>query len=738
MNRYGALAFALMLLGLPWQVQAEDAGAKQRVKTALVLSGGGARGLAHVGVVNALDRLRIPYDCIAGTSMGAIAGGTYAAGTSLAEAERLVVEADWRAVFADKPRRRDIPYFRKYEDYKPYFDFTLILDGLQLKAPRNFVGVQHIGLFFSELAGANVEKSFDELPIPFRAVATDIENGDAVVIDDGSLTLAMRASMSIPGVFPPIHYKDHLLVDGGLAMNLPVSVGRELCGEEARVIAVNVSTPAYRKDELNSFLSISEQAASIGMKRNFEEQRALLTADDILIEPVLDGLSSMEFERVREFVAAGEKSVNDRAADLSAFQVSEEEYEAWKENIAARKRPLPVIDHVKVGETRWVNAAVMKDFLDVPVGKEFSMTDLHKNISRVYARGDFSRIHYDLTETVPGHADITINPEEKQGRDFVRFGISLYSNFEGDANFSAIASLRRAWLNRLDAEWRTDILLGRDKSITSEWYQPTSLGSEFFIAPRIYFEDRYQDAFSAASIKNEIRHKKTGVDLEIGSVFGRWGEVRLGLARAVSDLNATTLPFLLAGSTEIQEGGYTLRTVYDQLDSTRFPHKGSSAYLTYYRSQPNLGAEQRYESVDFRAFRAKTKGQNTLLMTLHVADSLGTTLPFHKGIQVGGMFNLSAFPAGYYSGDQLLYGSLIAYRRISELPSMIGRGIYAGMMLESARLDGNIAGLKPLNDIAYSGGAYLAADTIVGPFYLMASIGSEHQASLYMALGIRF
>lgn len=734
----------ITLLGLGWLLLpsysaiAEEAGATaSRPKTALVLSGGGARGLAHVGVVNALDRLRIPYDCIAGTSMGAIAGGTYASGTPLAEAERQVVEADWRAVFADKPKRRDIPYFRKYEDYKPYFDFTLMLDGLQLKAPRNFIGVQHIGLFFRELAGANVEKSFDELPIPFRAVATDIETGDPVVIDHGSLPLAMRASMTIPGVFPPIHYQDHLLVDGGLAMNLPVAVGRELCGQGSRVIAVNVSTPSYKKDELDSFLSISEQAASIGMQKNFEEQRALLGKNDLLIEPELNGLSSTDFERVRDFIAAGEKAITEKESELASFQVGEEEYRAWRKSIDERKKPLPVIDQVKVGETRWVNPAVMKDLLRVEAGKVFSMNDLHSNISRVYARGDFSRIHYDLKETTPGHADITIDPEEKPGRDFVRFGLGLYSNFEGDADFSAIASLRRAWLNRLDAEWRTDILLGKDKSLSSEWYQPASLGSEFFIAPRVYFEDKYRDAFSPIGQRNELRFKRKGADIEMGSVFGRWGEVRLGVSRSISEVGSTTLLFL-PGAREMSEGGVTLRTVYDQLDSTHFPHKGSSAYLTYYRSQPNLGADTRYESMDVRMLRAMTRGTNTILFSVHVADSLGSVLPVQKSFHVGGMFNLSAFPAGYYYGNQLFYGNMLGYRKISELPSIIGKGIYAGAMLEVARLEGNAAGLRAMNDTGYSGSAYLAADTIVGPFYLMASAGSERQASLYMALGINF
>ncbi|MDQ8037872.1 MAG: patatin-like phospholipase family protein, partial [Pedobacter sp.] len=280
-----------------------------RPKTALVLSGGGARGLAHVGVLKALEKMRVPYDCIAGTSMGAIAGGSFATGISTAEAEKKVVEADWRAIFSDRPERADIPYFRKYEDYKPYFDFTLTLDNLKLKTPRNFVGVQKIGLFFRELTGAESSSDFDNLPVPYRAVGTDIIDGHPVIISDGTVAEAMRASMTIPGVFPPISYKGHMLVDGGLSKNLPVSVGRELCGPGSRVIAVNVSTPSLKATDLTSFLSIAEQTINISMQHNMNEELANIGSHDVLLVPKLDKYTSSDFEDVKELIKTGEDVV---------------------------------------------------------------------------------------------------------------------------------------------------------------------------------------------------------------------------------------------------------------------------------------------------------------------------------------------------------------------------------------------------------------------------------------------
>lgn len=707
-----------------------------RPKTALVLSGGGARGLAHVGVVNALDKLRIPYDCIAGTSMGAIAGGTYASGTSPQRAEQLVTEADWPAVFADRSKRSDVPYFRKYEDYKPYFDFTLTLDGLTLKAPRNFVGVQHIGLFFRELAGADVVDDFSKLPIPFRAVGTDLVTGEPVIIKDGSLVEAMRASMSIPGMFPPINYRGHLLVDGSLSMNLPVSIGRELCGESARVIAVNVSTPGYQKDELVSFFTIGEQVVTNAMQPNMRQQLSLLRKDDVLITPYLNGYTASDFVRVRDLVKIGEAAVLNNESALKGFQVSEAAYEEWKADIAAKKKPVPFVDDIHVVGTRWVNQEVLQDLLKVEKGNRFDMGALHKNISRVYARGDFSSLSYDLKKNYSGGTDIILQPEEKDGRDFVRFGLGLYSDFEGNSHFSAIASLRRAWLNRLDAEWRTDVWFGRDYGFQSEWYQPASLGSEFFVSPYIKYQMHYQDVYTAGLTKQEYQFQEKGGGLEIGSVFGRWGEMRLGLLRTQGE--SSVISMITLPNKKVQKAGYTFRSTYDQLDDTRFPKKGASAHMDYYHSVDDMGADEKYEKVSLKAIKAFTKGKTTILAALYYADDFNSTLPYYDNFSLGGMFNLSAYPSAFFQGGSLMYGSLVGYRRISELPSIVGRGIYGGVVLESGRMTHETSGFQKMNATGYSGGAYLAADTVAGPFYLMASIGNQHQAAIYMALGISF
>ncbi|MDI1302482.1 MAG: patatin-like phospholipase family protein [bacterium] len=705
-----------------------------RPRVALVLSGGGARGIAHIGVFKALEKMRVPYDCIVGTSMGAIAGGSFATGFSVAEAENKVVNADWSSIFADRPQRSDIPYFRKSEDYQPYFDFTLTLNNFNFKTPRNFVGVQNIGLFFRELTGARSVASFDELPVPFRAIGTDIITGKPVLLSDGTVAEAMRASMTVPGVFPPIPYKGHLLVDGGLSKNIPVSTGRELCGDV--VIAVNVSTPNLKQDQLVSFLNIGEQVINIGMQTNMSEELALLTPQDVLLVPDLDRFTGTDFQKASELVNAGEKVVNDHAEELKPLQVSEAEYVAWRDAIEARKPVLPVIDSVKMAPMKWVNKDVMSDLLKIHPGNDFDMESLHKNINRVYARGDFSSISYDIVNTAPGKADILITPEEKPGRDFVRFGLSLYSDFQGDASFSAIASLRRAWLNRLDAEWRADMQVGRDNALYSEWYQPASLGSELFVAPYAFFRDQHHDVRLTNVAKLDYEYQQEGGGLELGSVFGRWGEVRIGIMRAYATLKSTSL--LTTPDENYQQGGYTLRSIYDQLDNTNFPHSGGSARLSYFKSSHDLDAAANYDRVEFRGAKALTWGRNTAFLAMRTGSSLGTALPFYDGFSLGGIFNLSAYPPDYFRGEELFSGRAMLYRRINDLPAGLGKGVYAGSLLEAGRITSTFNGYTQSNGSALSGGLFVAADTVLGPFYLLGALGNNNQAAVYMALGITF
>ncbi|MFP5430655.1 MAG: patatin-like phospholipase family protein [Gammaproteobacteria bacterium] len=731
----GVVLCCALVLALPGLVAGSAPESAARPKVALVLSGGGARGLAHVGVVKGLERLRIPYDCIAGTSMGAIAGGAFATGMSVADAERMVEEADWAAIFSDKSRRSDIPYFRKSEDFRNYFDFTLTLKGMDLLPPRNFVGVQNIGLFFRELTDSVYARHFDDLPIPFRAIGTDIGTGEAVVLNEGMVAEAMRASMTVPGVFPPIAYRDHLLVDGGIANNLPVDIGRELCGDV--VIAIDVSTPIFKPGEMTSLVDFGVQAVNVSMQKSMNESLAQLRPTDLLIVPPLKGYTAADFDKAAQLIDIGEQSVLQQEERLRPYQMTPTDYEAWKSAVQLRRQRMPRLRNVVMDKTRWVNARVLQSFLDVRANQLLDTTALHQRIDSVYARGDFARISYEVLPVEDGLATLRVIPEEKPGRDFVRFGLALYSDFEGDAEFSALASLRRAWLNRLDAEWRTDVEIGRDKALYSEWYQPASLASEFFVAPHVAYRSDYREASLGGEQSLSYSLRTIDAGLEFGSVFGRWGEIRAGVQAGRGRVEQEDGS--LGANNEFRRGGYSFKLTLDQLDNVRFPSGGGRVRLDALKSSHDLGADQSYSRVAVEARQAISQGSHTLLLVGRAGSSLGTQMPFYDHFRLGGLFNLSALPPGVVDSPNQLYLRGQYYRQIRQLPSLVGRGVYAGGLLEAGwGWEGERIGTPAASDLPWSAGLFLAADTFIGPFYLLGAVGQDGEAAIYMALGTNF
>ena len=320
-----------------------SAAEQKRQKIGLVLGGGGAKGSAHIGVLKVLEELKIPIDCIAGTSMGAIVGSLYASGMSTAEIEEVLTTVDWDDLFTDDPPRKDIDFRRKQEDLTYLSKISVGIKDGKVALPKGFTAGQKIGVFFQTLmvpvAGIT---DFDNLPIPYRAVAADLETGDMVVLGKGSLADAARASMSVPGVFPPADVEGRYLTDGGIVRNLPVDVVREMCADV--VIAVDVGKPLPQRDALTNPIAIMNQMIDIMMKQNVQVQIDSLKDRDVFIRPELGTITSADFKRGKEAVERGEKAAMLKENELRQYSVSEKEYEAF---LAKHKRK--DVSIIKVG-----------------------------------------------------------------------------------------------------------------------------------------------------------------------------------------------------------------------------------------------------------------------------------------------------------------------------------------------------------------------------------------------------
>ena len=301
----------LVVLWYPSGADAEERAPANRPKIGVVFGGGGAKGAAHIGVLKVLEEQKIPVDYVAGTSMGAIVGALYASGLSAAELEKVITAIDWKDVFSGDPDRRDVDYRRKREDYEILSKMSVGIKDGKMAMPKGLVKDQKVNVLFEMLMLHTSDiNDFDKLPIPYRAIAADLETGEMVVLRGGHLADAARASMSVPGAFPPIEIDGRLLIDGGIVRNVPVDIVRGMGADI--IICIDVDKPLPTREELGGSLSVLNQMIDIMMKKNVKEQLKTLGPQDVYINPDLGELGSTDFDRAAEIARLGEKAAREQ------------------------------------------------------------------------------------------------------------------------------------------------------------------------------------------------------------------------------------------------------------------------------------------------------------------------------------------------------------------------------------------------------------------------------------------
>ncbi|MCC6374442.1 MAG: BamA/TamA family outer membrane protein, partial [Moraxellaceae bacterium] len=460
--------------------------------------------------------------------------------------------------------------------------------------------------------------------------------------------------------------------------------------------------------------------------------------DDVLITPDMGQLTSTDFKESDKLIKVGEIAARVNLAKLQKYALSEADYQAWHEQVQQRKPAQRNITKVEVTGSHWVSPQVLKSVLAVKTDQPLMQEELHQRIDTVYARGDFTRIAYQLFPKEDG-ALLRIIPIEKDGRDFARVGLKLNTDFANNSSFGLVAGLRRSWLNNLGAEWQVQGELGETRSAYTELYQPTVLNGAFFIAPWFGIKDEPRDIVvdHEAIGTNRVRHTGGGVD--IGSVLGKWGEVRF----FVSEQNVKWTSSLanlnpLVGES-YQQTGYGLNAVFDQLDNPRFPRKGNWARLQYFSAESGMGSDKDYQRVMLDWRRAFTWDDYTFFATGRGGSSLGSTLPYAEQFQLGGALNLSAYRRGELAGNSFFLTRLLGYKQIKEMPSALGGGVYLGVLAEAgAATQKENWSPNLLDHTLYSLGAVLAADTRLGPFYLTIAQGNNQRKAANLTLGVSY
>jgi NTE family protein len=704
-----------------------------RPRIGLVLGGGGAKGAAHIGVIKVLEELRIPIDCIAGTSMGSIVGAAYATGLSANELEKVITAVNWKEVLQSAPRQ-DVPVHRKYLDFIFTLGFEVGIKDGKLVLPGGIVPTQQVEALFRRIvAGARQTSNFDQLPIPFRAVATDLESGQMAVFDKGDLTIAMRASMAVPGAFAPVDYNGRLYVDGMLVRNLPVDVARQTCADV--VIAVPVGNPALKREDLGGAFSILGQAMNIAIESNEKAQLATLTAKDVAVPVILPGIGSGDFHKVPEAIPLGEEAARKVAAALSRYSLPPREYAAWREQVGnVAGAPKIKLDEVRLSGFKVTNPEVMKTFIATKPGDTYDPTKADADTTELVARRDFTSVNYQLTTEGPRNV-LTYNATEKPwGPNYLLFDLNLSTDFKGDTAFGLRMDYEKRWLNALGGEWRTSFQVGRPNIFNSEFYQPLDLHQRFFVAPSVYATQTLQYIYFGNTTVAQFDTRRYGLKLDGGIALGSWGEFRLGLVRGGLDATNKVANPTIPEPNYNSVGGATMRFVYDQLDKRLFATAGAYAQVTGFSSQSGLGGEQTYHTLNVNMSKVWSHGRNVWIAGLKGGTDFNTNPQFYDQFTAGGLFNFSGYRNGQLIGREYALGAVTYRRRIADLSETFGTGIYAGASLETGnvfqRLDGTTA-----RGTLTGGSLYLAVDSKFGPVYVAYGQSQGGHSAFYLYIG---
>jgi NTE family protein len=677
----------------------------------LVLGGGGARGAAHIGVLEVLERLRVPVDCVAGTSMGALVSGGYAGGLTAAQMRAEMARADWRDMFQDEPEFSERGFRSKNiaQRFLPGLEMGVGAGGVQVLP--GVLGGQKIKLFFNRLVRSDMgEREIESLPLPVSLIATDIATGERVVYRDGSLTAAMRASMSVPGLMAPIEHRGRKLVDGGLVDNVPIREVRERCGAQV-VIAVNVGSPLLKPADIGSLLSVSAQMINILTEQNVTQSLATLGPRDIYIKPDLTGITAGDFERHAETADRGRQAAEAAADRLRALSVSESEYAAWWGRVEFAKREAPRIDEVEVAGLKRVNPDAVERHLAGLEGGRTDSAGLERGIGRVYGDGWYQSVDYTLLRQRDRNI-LRIAPVEKSwGPNYLRFGFNLDNSVGDYTSYSLRTAYHMTWLNRLGAELMVIGDIGNNPQIGFDFYQPLDGAQRFFIEPGVRYGRRQANLYQNNQRIAAYNVDETRLALAVGTNIGVLGQARIGWLERSEQATLDTGTLVLPTESK-RFGGWQASLDIDQFDTLYFPTRGWATQLAYFDSP-----DENYAKLRAELRGAMSLGNTVVNGRLAYGGSPRGVLPGFDAVSIGGFGNLSGFKRGQILADQVSYAGLRFEQIIGRLPLGLRGDMRAGIGLEAAHVKGNYTEAQ-LGSPLYSVALYLGGETPLGPVYL--------------------
>jgi len=724
------LVFSLGLNAFAFQAIAAEP-KMQRPKIALVLSGGGARGLAHIGVIEWLEEHRIPVDIVTGTSMGGLIAGMYAVGMTPAEAHHFIATVDWDTSLLPEPSYDQLA-FRRKEDRRAYqLGIALGLKG-GLSGPAGFNPGHGIGLLFERATyGYSAMKSFDDLPIPFRCVATDLETGNPVVLHDGSLAEALRATMAVPGVFTPVELGDKILADGGMVDNIPSDIALAMGAQI--VIVDDVASQLGSRSDLKTLGGVIDQALDIATLEN--ERRGLKLAN-VVVTPDLRKYSAADFYNSEQIIRGGYEGAEKSMDALLPYALPEDQWQEHLRERYARKRIVPAtVTKVEVAGVSGNEQEHLQDELKKYVGKPLDVAHLETDLTRATGEGRFDLLGYEATPAAEGTGLKIYAHEKTYGPPLVDLALNVQGSGTGDFDFSAGVRLTMLDVRRHGGEWRSDVVLGGTNFLATELYQPLGT-SHFFLAPRAFFLKQSRADFIGSHEAAEFHDRRMGAGFDVGYNSGRRSEVRVGYEY----FNGVLSTIIGQPSTNLQgiSGGNGLlraRFVFDGQDNPNIPSRGMrlTAEVDHVIESPGVHSFQQLKLGGSQFIPVSSKG--SIFGTASFGTSFSSTAGFFQKFSLGGPFRLGAYRRDEFLDNNFAYTS-VGYRyELFRLPVLIGKKVYAVAGFESGTTFAGFSGPVQFHNSITIG---TLAETILGPVQLAGSVSTTGRTKVNFSIGRLF
>ncbi|NVJ59094.1 MAG: patatin-like phospholipase family protein [Gammaproteobacteria bacterium] len=722
----------------------------ERQSIGLALSGGGARGAAHIGVLRVIEEKNIPIDYIAGTSMGAIVGALYASGYTLDEIEEIVNTIDWQAAFEDDVKRDQRSYRRKVDDRRFISKLQIGLDREGLKLPAGIVSGQSIGLILNRyFAPVSHINHFDKLNIPFRAVATDLATGNPVIIEKGSLAQAVTASMSIPGFLIPVERNGQLLVDGGIANNLPISIVRNMGADI--IIAVDISTPLFETEDLKDVVDVADQLSSLLTRKNTEREIETLLESDIIIIPELNDISTSDFNLAAQAIPRGETAArsSEKLASL-ASKIKDLGYRdtviidgvrdvnsiTFDDSSISEKNLKKIwlklnnkrISKVSFDNTSGVSNDRIRNLVDIKPGDRFSLNAIERNVNILYGMGYFNLVQYSLTNTRNGVEVVFHITEKAWGPNYLQIGFNFSSSEDIDNQFNLSLNYLMTNINELNGELSTGVSVGTNKDLNVSWYQPLDSRWQPFIETQLKLSSEQFNFFNKNQLIAEFSLDAIAFDIALGTELENWGEFRVGARYLDGSIEQKI------GAPIIIEENYHDAFRYfsfevDTLDSIYFPQDGILLQYKYIESDPGFGSQFDYRQNQFSIIKTIDWSENSVTFGANYFRSKGPNVPINALYRSGGPLNFSGYEFDQISSRNAA-NAYLAYMRKLELFEFLE--FYLGVSYERGQTWNTGERFDWTKTIeGYS--LIFGTDTKLGPFYV-AYGNNEINNSFYIML----